>query len=298
MKILSVDIGGTFIKYAVMDETCRIGEKGKVPTPQSGHDELIETIASLYEKFSDLQGIAISMPGIIDPVRGYVVMGGGALMYNTGFFIRDALEKRTGCHKITVYNDAKCAAQAEASMGALKGIRNGAVMLFGTMIGGGLVLDGKVRQGSHFSAGEVTYILTDRSSVPAYDTIWGRRCSALRLCRDYAEKKHLPPKTVDGEAVFAALEKGDKDAEEALSCYAKEIAVQFFNFQTLLDLERIAIGGGISAQPRFIEAVRACLDEMYAVSPYYTPRPEIVRCQFGSDANLIGALQYWLAAEF
>ena len=297
MKILSVDIGGTFIKYAVMDETCRFIEKGKVPTPQSSRDECVEAVASLYEKSGCLQGIAISMPGIIDPGRGYVEMG-GALEYNNRFFIRDALEKRTGCRKITVYNDAKCAAQAEASLGALKGVRNGAVMLFGTMIGGGLVLDGKVRQGSHFSAGEVSYILTDRSCVPSYDTVWGRRCSSLRLCRDFAEKKHLRPETVDGEAVFAALEKGDKDAEETLLCYAREIAVQFFNFQTLLDLEKIAIGGGISAQPRFIEAVRTCLDEMYEVSPYYTPRPEIVRCQFGSDANLIGALQYWLAAEF
>ena len=297
MRILSVDIGGTFIKYAVMDETGLFLEKGKVPTPQSGHDELIEAIASLYDTFHAPPGIAISMPGIIDPGRGYVEMG-GALEYNNRFFIRDALEKRTGCRKITVYNDAKCAAQAEASLGALKDVRNGAVMLFGTMIGGGLVLDGKVRQGSHFSAGEVSYILTDRSCVPSYDTVWGKTCSALRLCRDYAEKKHLQVETVDGETVFAALEKGDRDAEEALVSYAREIAVQFFNFQTLLDLERIAIGGGISAQPRFVEAVRTCLDEMYAVSPYYTPRPEIVRCQFGSDANLIGALQYWLAAEF
>ena len=296
MKILSVDIGGTFIKYAVMDEKGQFGEKGKVPTPQSGREECVETLASLYERFSGLQGIAISMPGIIDPRLGYVKMG-GALEYNNDFFIRDALEKRTGCRKITVYNDAKCAAQAEVSLGALKGFQNGAVMLFGTMIGGGLVLDGKVRQGSHFSAGEVSYILTDRSCVPSYDTVRGRTCSALRLCRDYAEKKHLHPEAVDGEMVFEALEKGDKDAEDALLSYAREIAVQFFNFQTLLDLEKIAIGGGISAQPKFINAVRARLDEMYTVSPYYTPRPEIVRCQFGSDANLIGALQYWLEAE-
>ncbi len=297
MRILSVDIGGTFIKYAVMDEMCRFIEKGKVPTPQSGHDELIEAIASLYEKFHAPAGIALSMPGIIDPRLGYVKMG-GALEYNNDFFIRNALEKRTGCRKITVYNDAKCAAQAEVSLGALKGVQNGAVMLFGTMIGGGLVLDGKVRQGSHFSAGEVSYILTDRNCVPSHDTVWGRTCSALRLCRDYAEKKNLRAEAVDGEAVFEALEKGDMDAEDALYAYAKEIAVQFFNFQTLLDLERFAIGGGISAQPRFIEAIRACLDKMYTVSPYYTPRPEIVRCQFGSDANLIGALQYWLEAEF
>ena len=297
MKILSVDIGGTFIKYALMGEDGGIGEKGKLPTPQSGHGELIEAIASLYEKFRTSEGIAISMPGIIDSRRGYVKMG-GALEYNNDFFIREALEKRTGCKKITVYNDAKCAAQAEASLGALKGVRNGAVMLFGTMIGGGLVLDGKVRQGSHFSAGEVSYILTDRSCVPAYDTVWGRRCSALRLCREFAERKHASADSIDGETVFEALEKGDRDAQEALSCYAKEIAVQFFNLQTLLDLERIAIGGGISAQPKFIEAVRVCLDEMYAVSPYYTPRPEIIRCQFGSDANLIGALQYWLKPEF
>jgi len=64
--------------------------------------------------------------------------------------------------------------------------------------------------------------------------------------------------------------------------------------QTVLDLERIAIGGGVSAQPKFIENIKSCLDEMYAVSPYYVPSAEIVRCEFGSDANLIGAAQNWL----
>lgn len=75
---------------------------------------------------------------------------------------------------------------------ALKDVKDGVVLLFGTMIGGGIVLNHRVRSGKHFSAGEVSYILSDRSADPAYETVWGNRCGALHLCRIYAEKKGSP----------------------------------------------------------------------------------------------------------
>ncbi|MDO4983037.1 MAG: ROK family protein [Eubacteriales bacterium] len=295
MSLLTFDIGGTFIKYALADESCTLSGKGKVPTPQTSREALIETLSAIYIKSAEnaqLDGIAVSMPGIIDSERGYVYMG-GALEYNNGFAIRDALSEKCRITKISVNNDAKCAAQAEASLGALSDVKDGAVIIFGTMVGGGIVLNGKVRNGSHFAAGETSYILADRSCDPGYDTVWGRTCSALRINREFAAVKGLDSKSVGGEAVFEAVERRDADALDILDRYTKEIAVKLFNLQTVLDLERIAIGGGVSAQPIFIEYIKKHLDRMYSVSPYYVPRCEIVRCRFGNDANLIGASQYW-----
>ena len=295
MSLLTVDIGGTFIKYALADDNCTLSGNGKVPTPQTSREEFIETLSALYRQNAEkmrIDGIAISMPGIIDTRRGYVYMG-GALEYNNEFAVRDALEEKCGEIKISVNNDAKCAAQAEASLGALKDVKDGAVIIFGTMVGGGIVLNGKVRGGSHFAAGETSYILADRDCDPSYDTVWGRTCSALRLSREYAAAKKLDSGEVDGEQVFEAVERGDTDATAILGRYTKEIAVKLFNMQTVLDLEKIAIGGGVSAQPRFIESIKNQLDRMYSVSPYFVPRCEITRCTFGNDANLIGAALYW-----
>ena len=295
MRILAVDIGGTFIKYALMTHECEMIEQGKTQTPRSDRDALIESIGRIYDAYPDVNGIAVSMPGIIDSANGHVIMG-GALEYNNDFYFKNALYKRCPV-KIAVNNDAKCAASAEAKLGALKDVGDGVVLLFGTMIGGGIVIDHKVRKGIHSSAGEVSYILTDRAADPSYETVWGNRNGIPMLCRYFARKKGLPEEEVDGIRVFEAVNSGDKEAIEVLNDFAKEIAVQIFNLQTVLDMERFAIGGGISAQPLFIDSIRHHLEKMYASSPYYVPRAEVVTCKYGNDANLIGAVQEYLASE-
>ena len=66
MKVLTIDIGGTFIKYALINEVMDISNNGKVPTPVTSREDLIETIGKIYDEYKDVDGIAISMPGIID----------------------------------------------------------------------------------------------------------------------------------------------------------------------------------------------------------------------------------------
>lgn len=103
MKILTIDIGGTYIKYARMTEDMAVLSRGKCPTPQDGREALIGALAGLFDEES-VDGIAVSLPGIIDAERGFVVMG-GALRYNDGFALRDALQERCGV-KIHLENDA------------------------------------------------------------------------------------------------------------------------------------------------------------------------------------------------
>lgn len=250
MQILVVDIGGTFIKYACMTEDMSVLSRGKVKTPESGREELIETIGNIYDQMPEVEGIAISMPGIIDSENGYCSMG-GALRYNDDFYLRHSLYQRCPV-KIIMENDAKCAAMAEAAVGNLKDVEDGFVLIFGTMIGGGFIKNHTLHRGKHFSAGEVSYINTGRDSMPTFSNLWGNRCSTVGLCKMYAEKKKLDP-------------------------------------------ERFAIGGGISAQPVFIEYIRNNLKELYAECPYHVPHAEVVSCKFQNDANLVGTLQCFLA---
>ena len=80
-KYLVLDVGGSAIKYAVMDAEKNIYERGKVPTPLDCLEAFVKSIESLYNKYSDVSGIAMSMPGRIDPTKGYCFTG-GALAYN------------------------------------------------------------------------------------------------------------------------------------------------------------------------------------------------------------------------
>ena len=295
MSILSVDIGGTFIKYALMSRNGNMISRGKIATPKEGRDELVETIGRLFDEMPDVEGIAICMPGIIDPENGYCVTG-GALRYNDDFYFRHVLYERCPV-RIVMENDAKCAAMAEAGMGALKDVCDGLVLIFGTMIGGGIIHDHRLYRGKHFSAGEVSYIIPHARQRASYDNVWGNLCGTPRLCRIYAERKGLDPSDVDGLLVFNAVNAGEKEARDSLSSFTREIAVQIFNLQTVLDPEKIAIGGGISAQPALIEYIRRHLDQLYSDCPYQIPRAEIVTCKFQNDANLYGALQCYLEHE-
>lgn len=294
MKILTIDIGGTFIKYACMLEDMTILSRGKTPTPRDSRESLVEAIGRIYDGMRDVQGIAISMPGIIDSDNGYCAMG-GALEYNTDFYLRHSLYERCPV-KIHMENDAKCAAMAEAAAGSLRDVEDGFVLIFGTMIGGGFIKGHRLYRGRHFSAGEVSYIIPKDSGVPDQETVWGNRCGTPRLCRTYAEAKGLDPEAVDGVAVFDAVNKGEREAADCLDQYTKEIAVQIFNLQTVLDVERFAVGGGISAQPVFLEYIRNNLKKLYGACPYPVPQAQVVCCKFQNDANLYGALQCFLAS--
>ena len=69
---LTLDVGGSAIKYALIQEDLSIIEKSSVPTPMDNLENFIETIGQIYDQFQNqIEGIAISMPGIIDPERGY-----------------------------------------------------------------------------------------------------------------------------------------------------------------------------------------------------------------------------------
>ncbi len=289
MKILVLDVGGTYIKYAYIDEGLSTLRREKIRTPKGGREELIETIASLYERMDDLEGIAISLPGIIDRKKGVCLMG-GAIRYNDGFALKESLEKRCNT-TVVMENDAKCAALAEATEGSLKDVDDGFVLIFGTMIGGAFIKDHKIHGGKHFSAGEVSYINTSRDGLPEFFNVWGNRSGSSGLERMYASRKGIPREDVACEMIFEAIWKGDKTALMCLDDFTREIAVQIFNIQTILDPERFALGGGISAEPLFIDYIKKNLDLLYKKCPYSIPHAEVVPCTFRSDANLIGALK-------
>ena len=292
MKIFVADVGGTFIKYAVMNETAEIFERGKIPTPLESHEEFLQEIVKLY-KLSDCEGIAISLPGIIDAERGFCVTS-GAIEHNAGKFLADELKNLCGV-KVTLENDAKCAALAEAKIGSLADVETGFVMVFGTAVGSAFVKGGKVYHGKNNLAGEISYTMQSLEKDFSDKKIFAELCGVPFLLEMYAGKKNLPVEKISGEDFFEAVEQKDFDAVTCLENFTRQAAIKIFNVQMILDPEKIAVGGGISAQKIFIDSLRESLEEVYKNCPVTFPHVEIVPCKFRNDANLIGALFRWLA---
>lgn len=286
---LAIDVGGTFIKYALMNSDCEILERGKTETPMEGLSEFIERIGRIYDDFQEeTDGIALSMPGIIDSKTGFMYTGGN-LMYITDINIVELLQKRCPV-PITVENDAKCAGLAEVWKGSLKDCKNAVVLVCGTSIGGAIIRDGRVLRGKHFMAGEFSYIATNTKDFYNLDNLVGYHSGNKHLHQIASEKLRIPAYELNGEIIFHKANCGDIKAQEAIEEFCHHLAIVINNLQFILDPEMFAIGGGISVQPLFLQYLRRELLKLNQFYPWQFPHPEITNCKFYNDSNLIGAL--------
>ena len=140
-RYLVFDAGGTYIKYALMNENAEILEKDKRPTLDyrtHTKEEFYGSLDEIVAKYNgQIEGIAISMPGMLDNRNGYCVTA-GYLAYLAGSAVGDELTERYGI-AVSVENDGKCAALAEYWKGSLKGCDNGAVVVIGSGVAGGII---------------------------------------------------------------------------------------------------------------------------------------------------------------
>ena len=287
-KYLTLDVGGSAIKYALIQEDLHIIEKSSVPTPMDTLDNFIETVGKIYDEYAqNIVGMAISMPGIIDPERGYSYTG-GALRYIDKLETVKVLQQRCPIH-ITIGNDAKCAANAELGFGNLQDIQDGAVVILGTGIGGCLIKDHKVHTGRHFSAGEFSWIKTDFHDAVSWDHAWCTRNGITGLLSRVQEALETD-QDMNGKEIFEMANQGNEKVIAAINQFAFETATQIFNIHSIFDCEKVAIGGGISAQPLLIELIQKNLDKIFDGLGFDIAHPVLVPCHFRNVANLIGAL--------
>lgn len=295
MKYLVLDIGGSAIKYSLMTKELDFIEKGNTPTLMDSIESFIETVGKIYDKYKDeIEGMAISMPGILDSEKGYAYTG-GSLDYNCNKEIVRILQERCPT-KITIENDGKCAALAEVWKGSLKNYNDGVVIVLGTGVGGGIVKDGKLHKGKNFFAGEFSFIATDVNNTGKHENLWGSVSGSKALIDAVAKVKDIPVEELDGYKVFNYANNRDKDVLKVLDDFTYKLAVQIFNLHCVLNSEIFSIGGGISGQDILIEYIQKNIDKYHKIFEDFNgvsldvPKPKVVRCKFRNDANLIGAL--------
>lgn len=308
---LVFDVGGTFIKYAGMTSDGQITEKGKTPTPcQAGDsiDDFINVLTEVYKRFAgieNVEGIAMGLPGQIDVERG-IVYGGGALKYLDEVALGQLLSERCDGVPVSLENDAKCAALAEVWMGNAKDAKNACVIVFGTGVGGGIIIDGKVHHGSRMLAGEISYFLDNMTiedldkikpiePLPIYEAyetnpfIISSVVSTNALTYHVSKLKKIKPEEVKGEMIYQWVREGDKEVEEILEDFYFKIAKMCCSLYVTIDPDVILLGGGISAEPAFIEGIRKYVDKIKRITKVFNGIKLDV-CKYQNDSNLYGAL--------
>ncbi len=298
-EYLVFDWGGTDLKYAIMNDLSEILEQGKVPSPsrEASQEEFLETIDQIVLPVKErVEGIAISSPGIIDSKNGIIRLV-SVFPYLNGCCIPELFKERYG-FPCAIENDGKSAALAELWKGNLQGIDDGAVLLIGTGVGGGLIFDGKLRRGKDFMCGEFSLVCTNLSKKEEKESYWAE-LGYKGLFRRLEKVNGEDVTDLNGYQFFERAQQGDTDVLKALEMYTDDLAMTLFSLNNLLNLERICIGGGISAAPLLMEYLRKSIQKIPEYNPDMLagldlPLPDVCPCRFSNDANLIGALYHFL----
>lgn len=279
MSLLTIDVGGTSIKYALFRKGA-LSQKGSFPTPTSltAYYEVLTELVKNYEQLYQITGVAISSPGAVNKTTG-AIEGASALPYIHHFDIRGELEARFVL-PVSMENDANCAALAELKFGAAKGIKDVIFMVLGTGVGGAIVIDGKIRHGQHLFGGELGFMLMDDTHS------FSELGTTIGMANRY---KARTGKDLTGEAIFNLAHAGEEIAQEEMTVFLFNVAKGIFNLAYAFDPECIVIGGGVSQAEWLIPELEKELQKMlnkFRIAPFLTV---IKACQYRNDANLVGA---------
>lgn len=287
MSYLGIDIGGTAIKYGILNEKLEVEKSWRKDTGNwqdmsAFYDYLCKDIDT-----REIDLIGIAAPGIIEEKTQKVMSRAAtSIAVMQGSRIGAEVSKRLQ-KPVYSMNDAKAAAFCEIKKGSGYKTTTSAYWLIGTGIGGCLSMGDQLINGKDGLAGEFSHIpiktqngsfasLGDAASIPALVKLYKQ----LSLTKDTVST---------GKEVCERFLKGDKSALEAMDLWCETQIQGFLILTSIYNPEVICIGGGISQETWFIELLQRKFQEAnYRFSHLITTK--IVKCKYGNDANLIGAV--------
>jgi len=260
---MGLDVGGTSIKGLVINEKGDISSEGCVPV-EVGAD-LADTIEVLADElvqrmgvvFSQISGIGVCCPGLIDTTTGTVLFAGNLELKN--YPLKKLLVDKFKL-RVEVCNDANAAALGEAKFGVGKGYDNSIMITLGTGVGGGIVIDGKLFEGNKGAGTEVGHMVIEKGGLKC---TCGRRgcfevyCSARALTAKTKFEmeedtgsdmwKTYTNDTADGKTAFEYMD-GDKTAKRIVDWYINHLACGITNLANIFRPNIVMLGGGVAAQ--------------------------------------------------
>lgn len=300
MPALGVDLGGTKVSAAAVNDFKLIEEPRKVPTPK-GRENIIDVLLELVQEAQKehiLAGVGIATAGIVDINTGEVVGSTGNLPGWAGTPLKTILEQKTGL-TVHVDNDANAAAYGEVRAQFLQAKTCVVALTVGTGIGGGIVVKGELFRGAHFAGGEVGHIkiafgnhrLCTCGLFDCWETYGsgrGFRGTAKEILTSVIpEQTPLAGLTdVSVEDVVKAAAEEDMIARRIVNLWHEHLASGIVTLAHTLDPDCFIVSGGMS---KFIDY--DLLREMVIdrTLPRVSERLDIYNSKLGTEAGIIGA---------
>lgn len=307
MLAIGIDIGGTKILGALVDEHGQILFETRVPSPAQDPDKMVDVVVELIEEITAratgvIVGVGVAAAGFIDADQSTILYAPNLNWRNEP--LRQRLQARL-THKVVIENDANAAGWAEYKFGAGKGAKDMVMLTLGTGVGGAVIADYKLRRGGFGIGGELGHVRVVQD---------GRQCGCGRkgCVEQYASgtavlkaAKKLAGSTgpagtrlrelkqehgeLTGLLVYQALLEKDNGALQIVNEAGTYLGQAMGTITAVLDPQVYVIGGGLSeAGDLILEPIRqAFLKDLPARG--FRPEAKIVTAQFTNQAGVIGA---------
>ena len=286
MNIVGIDIGGTTIKADLYQSDGRsLNQFREVATEidfEKKTNQILEQVCQLIAFYREKFEL-----DVVDSQTGKISYAGYTIPGYIGTDFRSRILKEFGL-PIAIENDVNCAALGEAWLGAAKGHASAVMITVGTGIGGGIIYDGKIVNGSTYTAGEVGYLPMEDGQD------WQSQASTTALLALYSQKTGEQGHT--GRSFFAAVDQGDKLAQETLDIFLGRLAKGILTLSYILNPEVLIVGGGILARSELILPRLESLMKQQVVNPRFLPR-DLVAAALGNEAGRLGAVRHFLNQE-
>ncbi len=294
MLAIGIDMGGTKIEGAVINDKGKIHASYRVPTEaEKGGKHILNNIAKVVHELKakknyKVEGIGISLPGFVDGT-GKLVFAGGTLICLQNMNLKKELKKRTRL-PIFLANDANCFALAEAVYGAGKKYKMVVGVIWGTGVGGGIVVNKRIYTGAFGGAGEFGHVVIDPTVKK------GKRCgcgqfaclemltSGKNISRRYREAGGKIP-NANPRQIYDSKE---GVAKKVMISTIHHLGLGLSILVNILNPDIIVLGGGVSLLPNRVYNQLEGEVRKYAL-PILYKKLRITRHQISDAAGILGA---------
>jgi glucokinase len=320
---IGVDLGGTNLRVAAVDDAGRLLEKVTSGTEVTrGRDYVINDMATVildlavkFEERGVLAGIGVGVPGIIDLATGMLRQSPNLPGWED-YPVQAEIEERLKT-KVILENDANAAALGESWLGAARDFDSMCMLTLGTGVGGGVVLKGDVWRGMTGMAGELGHITIDPNGPPC--GCGNRGCleqfasatAIKRMAVELIESGHAAEleRAAEGNVEFGAKTvyqmavQGDEPAKALFRRAGWALGIAVADLVNIFNLPIVVVGGGVSSAweafaPAMMEEARKRSFVLRATAPegvHGKGTTIVTRALLGSDAGLYGAARLPLA---
>ena len=307
MYAVGIDIGGTKMAGALVDDAGNIIEELRVKSPVTDPGEMVEVITSVIDQLTSCQkviGVGVAAAGFLSADRETMFHSPNIAAWRNEP-LKSRIQDQTS-YPVLLENDANAAGWAEFRFGAGRNVSSMIMLTIGTGVGGAVVTEGRLLKGGFGIGGELGHVVSVQGGracgcgLKGCLETYASGTALLQAARDLAKssdrlgdglrKLNSDPGTLTGEQVYQAIMEDDAGALELISELGEHLGIAIGSlFVPVLDPELVVVGGGVSAVgERLLDPIRAGYSRSMPAKGY---RPElpIVKAQFLNQSGLIGA---------